>query len=153
MYKRQESKLQCPDDAWLVAKYMDRFERLQETKLKLHGSGRPSYTLEETLEMYLDEHAPPEHVDCLQVLEDAGYALCLVDLVTWLFRRKAVKHNLFWIRGPPNTGKTDFLKRLREIFCCINFNFKQSYVVVSEPNKDQAPQIVISLEFDVDQAF
>jgi len=116
--------LKIPDKAWLIAKHMDRFDRLYETKLKLHGTGRPTYTLEETLELYLEEHPPPKDVDCLGVVEDAGYGACLAQLVVWLFRRKARKLNLLWIRGPPNTGKTDFLKRLREIFCCINFNFK-----------------------------
>ena len=148
-----ELKSKCPDEAWLVAKYMDRFEKLHETKLKLHGTGRPSYTMEETLELFLEGHPPPENLNCLKVIADAGYGPCLAQLVVWLFRRKATKRNLFWIRGPPNTGKTDFLKRLKNIFCCVDFNFKQNYVVVSEPNKDQDPQVVLSLEFDVDQAF
>ena len=73
-----KSKLHLPDEAWLVAKYMERFEKLTETKLKLHGTGRPAYTLEETLEMFMEAHPPPKGVDCLKAMEDAGYGPCLV---------------------------------------------------------------------------
>ncbi len=148
-----ESKSNFPDEQFLLAKHMEKFDKLYAAKVTFHGEDRPCYTLEDTLEMYMEEHPPPKGRNCLKDIVDAGYGHVLAILVVWLFRRKEKKKNLMWIRGPPSTGKTDFLKRLRDIFCCVNFNFKQNYVVVSNPTKDQSPQIVLSMEFDVRQAF
>ena len=76
------------------------------------------YSLEQSMQHYLDEHElPDDGTDYIQLVEQAGHGECLEVIYQIFFQRKDPKKNLVWLHGTPNSGKTTLIKYLEAIFC------------------------------------
>ena len=70
-----------------------------------------------------------------------------------IFKRDQKKRTI-WITGPPNSGKSCFLRLFQKIFPCQNFDFRLNYCCMGKKSKQGIkPQVYTCEEFNQVDAF
>ena len=79
-------------------------------------------------------------------MESTDHAGFIKDICQYLFTDTDNKTNCVFIYGAPNAGKTQFLKRLGEIFNLTHYKQTRSHFDCKYKNGKKAPHAVICEE-------
>ena len=91
----------------------------------------------ETLLEYTSTYAVEiSAASCCRVLNAAGHGRWLRSVFRLLLRRGGDnKRNVCWITGAPNSGKSEFIRRVHPIFASDEVEWRGSRLPVSHTNK------------------
>ena len=94
-------------------------------------------------------------VDCVRIIDNAGHGRMLRSAYRLLLNRgNDSKLRVCWFIGPRNSGKSQFIRRLGEIFASDEVDWRGKYLVVSKTNQRKVQtQVVTCEEFHKSIAF
>ena len=95
-----------------------------------------------------------KEIDCLRKVAKAGHGKIVRDFTRLMFGDRT-KQRTLWISGVANSGKSMFIRRVRNIFASHEVEWRGQYNPVREQYLTESiiPQIVSSEEFNFKEAF
>jgi hypothetical protein len=97
-------------------------------------------------------------IECLKAINEVNHGRALRAVFRFLIRDmspelKGSKKKVLWIGGPPSTGKSFFIRRLRKIFAGDEVDWRGEYLPVRISNRPEiCPQLVTCEEFNFQTA-
>ena len=89
----------------------------------------------------------------MRLVARAGHGRLLRGIARLLFGKKS-KKRVVWVFGNPNSGKSQFIRRLRSILGSDEVSWRGAYLPVKERNRsDLVTQVVTCEEFNFKHAF
>ena len=89
----------------------------------------------------------------MRLVLNSGHGRLLRGIVRLLFGKEA-KRRVMWMFGGPNSGKSQFIRRLRSLFGSDEVSWRGVYLPVRERvNPELMTQLVTCEEFNFKQAF
>ena len=113
-------------------------------------------TPQDTLKEYVNRiDAVQSDIGCCKVINNAGHGRMLRSVFRRLFDRgNDEKMCVSQFIGPRNSGKSQFLRRLGEIFAGDEVDWRGKYLCVARTNqKNVKPQMITCEEFNKSHAF
>ena len=75
-------------------------------------------------------------IECARKINEAGHGKILRSVLRLLFTEKGkTKKHVVWIYGDPNSGKSNFIRKLRSIFSSDEVDWRGSYLPLKVRNK------------------
>ena len=85
----------------------------------MYGDGAEEWSLQESLDHYIEKNPTNKTgVECLQIVDGALHDKAIRAVVNTFFRRKDRKKYCCWLNGFTSSGKSEFIKCYKQIFCC-----------------------------------
>ena len=131
------------------------FEQLEECIDEVQEFNQESADHYQELKTFVDNiKGPRKSLEAItQLIEDADHALFTKEICDNLINNLDSKKNVEWIYGAANSGKTVFLKFLKEIFNCTEYKASRSHFEMKYKHGKTQPCFVLMDECTFEKWF
>ena len=136
----------------IYPKLKSHYQNILEVKRPKKHYEEPQITL---LEYCAKNSVSLSPIDCVRKINETGHGKILRSVYRLLFVEKGkTKKHVVWTYGEPNSGKSNFIRKLRKIFGSDEVDWRGAYLPLKERNRPELKtQIVTCEEFSSNNAF